>query len=389
MKKITVFFLSFMVVITISSADLLTLSLIQNATDNLFQNKDAQEDKVSFFGFYIDKDFSRTSLFAQGGYNSLWENPDAAHLGMEAGIDHFIPVNNQTALYLLLDGGGTFYREEYSDFNHLSLDLYAALKSYLTQTSILKLDSSSTYKNYNLPIFDSLSQSIHLSLDKYFQTRTTLQADVEWGYKYFFHPNLLIKDSVVSENPPGSMGNGKGYSKGKMYSQTIYSSDQQGQGIQVLSLGGSIAQGLGSRVGLRFAGTKKFMLSGENPFTFIEDYYMIENPSYDSYSWEGIQLETTVTALLSWNMELKIGYNFFNRTFPGIDVLVNEGESTGEMRKDIRRQITLQLKKDFRHFSVFLSYTGIANSSNDIFFDWNGQFFSLGAEWNIFYGVKK
>lgn len=389
MKKTRMFFLLFMVAITISSADIFTLSLIQNATDNLFQNKDAQADMVSFFGFYIDKDFSRTSLFAQGGYNSLWENPDAAHLGMEVGIDHFITVNNQTALYLLLDGGGTFYREEYSDFDHVSLDFYAALKSYLSQTSILKIDSSSTYKKYDLSIFDSLSQSLHFSLDKYFQTRTTLQADAEWGYKYFLHPNFLNDESASPEYPSGSTGKGKGYSKGKMFYQSQDPIDQQGQGIQVLSLGGSIAQGLGSRVGLRVAGTKKFMLSGENPFAFIEDYYMIENPSYDSYSWEGFQLETAVTAVLSWNMELKIGYNFFSRAFPGIDVLSNEGESTGEMRKDMRRQIALQLKKDFRHFSVFFSYAGIANSSNDFFFDWNGQFFSMGIEWNIFLGVKK
>ena len=209
MKKTRVFFLLFLAAATISAADIFTLSLIQNATDNLFQNKDAQADMVSFFGFYIDKDFSRTSLFAQGGYNSLWENPDAAHLGLEAGIDHFITVNNQTALYLLLDGGGTFYREEYSDFNHVSLDFYAAFKSYLSQTSILKIDSSSTYKKYDLSMFDSLSQSVHFSLDKYFQTRTTLQADVEWGYKYFLHPNFLNEGSVSPEYPSGSMGKGK------------------------------------------------------------------------------------------------------------------------------------------------------------------------------------
>jgi len=389
MKKTRLFFLLFMAAVTMSSADILTLSLVQNATDNLFQNKDAQADMVSFFGLYIDKDFSRTSLFAQGGYNSLWENPDAAHLGIEAGIDHFIPVNNLTALYVMLGGGGIFYRKEYSDFNHITLDFYAALKSYLSQTSILKIDSSSTYKKYDLSTFDSLSQSLHFSLDKYFQTRTTLQADVEWGYKYFLHPNYPNDGSVSPEYPSGLMGKGKGYSRGKMFYQSSNPIDHQGQGIQVLSLGGSIAQGLGSRVGLRFAGTKKYMLSGENPFTFIEDYYMIENPSYDSYSWEGYQLETAVTTVLSWNMELKIGYNFFSRTFPGIDVLNNVGESTGEMRKDTRRQLALQLKKDFRHFSVFLSYTGITNSSNDIFFDWNGQFFSMGIEWNIFYGVKK
>ncbi|MBN2246903.1 MAG: hypothetical protein JW755_13780 [Candidatus Aminicenantes bacterium] len=389
MKKTTVFFLLFLVLITINSADILTFSLIQNATDNLFQNKDAHADMVSLFGFSIDKDLSRTSLFAQGGYNSLWENPDAAHLGLEAGIDHFIPVNNQTALYLLLDGGGIFYRQEYSDFNHISLDFYTALKSYLTQTSIFKLDSASTYKNYNLPIFDSLSQSIHLSLDKYFQTKTTFQADLDWGYKYFLHPNLLNKVSTDLEYPASVMGRGKGYPKGKMFYQTNYSSDKRGQGIQVFSLSGTIAQGLGSSVGLRVSGTKKFMLSGENPFTYIEDYYMIENPSYDSYSWEGWQWEAAITAVLSWNIELKIGYNFFNRSFPGIDVLNEKGETMGEMREDIRRQIALQLKKDFRHFSVFLSYTGMTNSSNDIFFDWNGQFLSAGIEWNIFYGARE
>ena len=374
---------------TVNYADILTFSLIQNVTDNLFQNKDAQEDKVSFFGLYIDKDFDRTSLFAQGGYNSLWENPDAAHMSLEAGIDHFFALNNQTALYLLLDGGGTFYRKEFNDFNHLSLDFYTALKSYLTQTSILKIDSSSTYKNYNLPIFDSLSQSIHLSLDKYFQTRTTFQVDIEWGYKHFFHPNLLNSISVSSEYSAGSMGKGKGYSKGKMFYQEDYSSDKKGQGIQVFSFGGTAAQGLGSRLGLRFSGAKKFMVSGENPFTYIEDYYMIENPSYDSYSWEGIQWEAVMTAVLSWNMELKIGYNYFDRSFPGIDVLNDEGDTTGEMREDIRKQISLLLQKDFKHFSIFLSYTGIANSSNDLFFDWEGQFFSAGIEWNIFYGARK
>lgn len=389
MKKAAVILFMFMIMMTINYADILTFSLIQNVTDNLFQNKDAQEDKVSFFGLYIDKDFDRTSLFVQGGYNSLWENPDAAHMVVEAGIDHFFALNNQTALYLLLDGGGTFYRKEFNDFNHVSLDLYAALKSYLTQTSILKIDSSSTYKNYDLPIFDSLSQSIHLSLDKYFQTRTTFQADLEWGYKYFVHPNLLNNVATVSEYPAAMTGKGKGYSKGKMFYQTNYSTDNQGQGIQVFSLGGTVAQGLGNRVGLKFSGAKKFMLSGENPFTYIEDYYMIENPSYDSFSWEGIQWEAAITAVLSWNMELKIGYNFFNRSFPGIDVLNEEGETIGEMREDIRRQISLQLKKDFRHFSVFLSYTGIRNSSNDLFFDWEGQFFSAGIEWNIFYGARK
>jgi hypothetical protein len=148
-KRIIAFYLLFLVVITVSTADILTLSLIQNATDNLFQNKDAHADMVSLFGFYIDKDFTRTSSFVQGGYNSLWENP----------------------------------------------------------------------------------------------------------------------------------------------------------------------------------------------FTYIEDYYMIENPSYHSYSWEGLQWEAVITAVLSWNIELKIGYNFFNRSFPGIDVLNEERETTGEMREDIRRLV--------------------------------------------------
>jgi len=389
MKKAIVFIFMFTLMITISSADLFTLSLIQNVTDNLFQNRYAEEDKVSFFGFYIDKDFSSTSLFAQGGYNSLWENPDAAHMGLEAGIDHFIPVNNKTAVYLLVDAGGTFYRREFSDFDHISLGFYAALKSYIAPTSILKFDAASSYKNYNLPIFDSLSQSIHFSLDKYFQTRTTFQMDIDWGYKYFFHPNLLIDTSFEPEGPLGSMGKGKRYSKGKELYQTDVFSDNQGQGIQVFSLGGVVAQGLGNRIGIRFSVSKKIMLSGENPFSYIEDYYMIENPSYDSYSWEGIQWETAVTTVLSWNLEFKIGYNFFNRSFPGIDVLTAEGETTGQMREDIRRQIALQLKKDFKHFSVFLSYTAVNNSSNDMFFDWKGQFFSVGLEWNIFYGAAK
>lgn len=370
-------------------ADSFSLSFSQNMTSNLFQNRFAEKDQLSDLSFYLDKSFSMLTLFVEGKYSYLFENSNLAYYIQDAGMDYIVPINEKSAFYFSLAGRGTFYRSDYADFNYMAVNFFAAFKSYLSQTSILKSNYSIDYKNYRDSVYDFISHSLMVSFDKYLQSKTTLKGEMDWGYKHFSSP-YVSEDISITENNADSKGNmGKGNTYG--HDQYTYQSSTQteGQGIQVLSLSGLIAQGFGSKIGLRFSGMKQWVISGQNPFFFIEEFYIVENPSYDRFSWEGYQIGSQLTLLIPWNIQLKLGYTTSEKEFPGIESLDLEGNLLGITRKDTRKQIDVRVEKNFPRFSVFASYFYVQNRSNDLYFDWSGHFFSVGFEWNIPLGAKQ
>lgn len=369
-------------------ADTFSLSLFQNRTENLFQNIYGESDYVSNLSFYIDKNLSQFSIFTQGNYSYLYENPSLSYYIHDLGLDYLYPVNDKSAFYFSMTGKKTFFRSDFSDFNYFSMNFFAAFKTYLSQTSIMKSNYSLEYKNYTSSFFDFVSNALFFSLDKYFPSKTTVKAEVNWGYKYFLHP--YISQEIISiDGDLFSNGGRGGHHPDGMDSQFITRTESEGQGIQVFSLTGLIAQGLGNNVGLRLTGMKQWTLSGKNPFMFIEEFYAVENPSYDRFSWEGYQIHSQLSVLVPWNIQLKIGYTIADKEFPGIESLSLDGDLLGITRKDMRKMIEARVEKNFPKFSVFFSYFYINNESNDLFFDWSGQFFSAGIEWNLFFGEKK
>lgn len=370
-------------------ADTFSLSLFQNGTDNLFQNIYGEPDYVSNMSFYVDKNISQFSLFTQGNYSYLFENPTLSYYVHDLGLDYLFPINDKSAFYFSMTGKKTFFRSDFSDFNYFSMNFFAAFKTYLSPTSIVKSNYTFEYKNYTSSFFDFVSNALFFSLDKYFPSKTTVKAEVNWGNKYFLHPYVSEEIITIEGDQFSNMGRGKGQHSSGKNSQFVIRTEGEGQGIQVLSFTGLIAQGFGDNVGLRLTGMKQWTLSGKNPFAYVEEFYAVENPSYDRFSWEGYQINSQLTVLVPWNIQLKIGYTIADKEFPGIESLSLDGDSLGLTRKDVRNQIEARVEKNFPKFSVYLSYFYINNKSNDLFFGWSGQFFSAGIEWNLFFGDKE
>ncbi len=388
MKKF-MYILSFLFLGSSLMADTISLSFFQNATDNLFQNRYSESDQVSSLNFYLDKDLSRISIFTEGNYSYLHQNPNLAYYVHDLGLDYLHPVDEKSAFYLSLTGRGAFYRSDYSDYNYLALNFFTMFKSYISQTSILNANYSLEYKNFKSSIFDSVSHSLLVSFDKYLQIKTTLKAEMSWGYKYFLHPYLTQEIAPFDGSQFFYRGRGKGSPSGGMRYQYTTQTKSEGQGIQIFSLAGLIAQGLGNKAGLNLTGVKQWFFSGENPFTFIEEFYTVENPSYDRFSWSGYQLGSQLSLLAPWNIQLKMGYTIGSKEFPGIESLNLEGESLGVTRKDRRNQAEVRVEKNFPRLTLFLNYSYVVNHSNDPFFEWTGHFFSAGIEWNFLIGEGK
>lgn len=386
-----------------AAADTLSLSFSQNWTDNLFQTLYAEADAVTAAGLSWEKDLAEFSLLAGVDYNALHQNTGLSAASLSLGGDYLHALGEKTALYLSLEGDASFFRSEYSDFNHAGASFLAVLKTYLSSSSILKASAASEFRSYRYAPFDFLSQGLSVSLDKYFPSRTTFQAEAGWGLKYFLHPQTVgpsagftpaaFTASAGEGTGSGLLGNGGGQGghgggKGRGGGYAPVAPETEGKAVQIASLTARIGQGLGNRIGLRLAGLVQWNLSGENPFTSVEEYAMIENPTYDAFAWEGSGWNAQVSVLLPWNVNARLGYNRTDKTFPGIESLDLEGNTLGIVRKDGRDQWDLKAEKDFGRWSLILLYAYIRNESNDPLFNWSGGFISGGFQWSFGWGGK-
>jgi hypothetical protein len=373
-----------------AGAQSFNLSYHHHATDNLFQTSAPVSDQISSFSAFVGSDSAGLSLLAQADYSYFHRNPGLSFGSLSAGLDFLKPSGSKGAFYFAAGMSGSFFRSEYTAFGSLAFDLVGAFKTYLAPTSILKVQWRGDYWKYRDSLFDFLSQVSSLSLDKYFQTRTTIKAEGSWKYKYFLHPFLNVPSEPLLLVQESQMGGGGGprYQGGNGFIP-VFRPEGGGAGIQNASLALLLAQGLGDRLGLNVSGLRQWTLSGANPFLSIEEFYFVRNPSSDEFSWEGWAGSTTATLVLPWDIDLNIGYNYTDKSFPGIEVLSPEGEPTGIIRTDRRHLVEGRIEKIFPRFTVFFAYSHIENSSTDPLFSWRSPSFLGGIEWNIPAGRKE
>ncbi len=391
MKKLTLAVILIMSLAALAAAENLTLSFFQTSTDNLFQTSFPEKDQVSSLSFSFDKSFAPFSFFTEGGYSYLYQNTNVSYYAQDLGLDYVHAFGEKTAFYASAKVGGALYRADYSDFNYLNVGAIGAVKSYLTPASIMKLNTTFNYRSYRYSLYDYYSLLASLSLDKYFQSRTTLQAEANWGYKHFVHPfapEPAPTDEPIEYHSGWRRGPGSGHMNWSS-SAVVPEAFGPGQGIQISSLSGLIAQGLGDRIGLRLSGVRQWTLSGENPFSTVAEFYMVENPTYDVFSWNGYALSGQLIIEAPWNTQVKMGYTRSVKEFPGIEAMDLEGVTLDMLRQDTRNQWDARLEKNFPAFSIYLSYSYVDNRSNDPLFDWKGHFLGVGLKWLLNWGGAK
>lgn len=379
----------------------------QHATQNLFQTRDAVADRISAFSLAVDQDFSALSLVAKAEYSAFQETSGLSSFAADIGLDYLVPSGRKSAFYFAAGGAGQFYRQTYGSFSSLGANLLGAFKTYLAPSSILKLQWQGQYAVYRDSLFDFVSHRASLSIDKYFPSQTTLKADAEWGYKYFLHPFLpeltlepAASTSMAALTGGGGMGGsgqtvgsgagwgGQRYQGGEGFIPR-YSSSGGGAGIGHLSVSLLAAQGIGDVIGLSASAVRQWIVAGENPFLSVEEFYFVQNPSADSFSWEGHQLTGRISLNIPWDVTLKTGYTYADRTFPGVESMGLDGVPLGLVRNDRRRLLEARLQKDFRRLSVFVAYSYVDNTSTDPLFVWKSHFITGGFEWNLPAGRRK
>ena len=390
------------------------LSFIQHTTQNLFQTREAVSDQLSAFSLAVSQDLAALSVLARIEYSAFRTTAGLSSFAADLGFDLLLPAGGKSAFYVAAGGAGQFYRRDYDAFTSLGGNLLGAFKTYLAPSSIMKIQWQGQYAAYRDPLFDAVSTIASFSIDKYFPSRTTLKAEAEYGYKYFLHPFAPEPQEPAPAPPasmailaaaggPGSRSGGAGSCSGfglasgwgdRLYPGCHgfipkYSAAGGGAGIGHVALSLVAAQGLGDAIGLSVSAVRQWIVAGENPFLSIEEFYFVQNPSADSFSWDGHQINGRISLSLPWDLSLKGGYTYSDKTYPGVDSLGLDELPLGLVRNDRRDLFEARLQKDFRRLSVFAAYSYVDNSSTDPLFSWHSHFVMGGIEWNLPTGRKR
>lgn len=399
----------FLLVLTVAAhGGTVYLSFNQHSTQNLFQTRDAVAEQISSFSLAVEQDLSALSLLANVEYSAFHQTAGLSFFAADVGLDYLVPAGAKSAFYFAAGAAGSFYSQDYAGFSTFGGSLTGAFKTYLAPSSILKIQGQGVYASFADMLFDHASVVASLSIDKYFPTRTTLKADAEYGYKRFLHPFVAAAEPLTAPAGPVVMGAGSGWGTGygtgsgggsgsgsgwggRRYDGGYGFIPQVGEGaagIGHVSASVLAAQGIGDVLGLSASAMRQWTVSGENPFMSIEEFYLVANPSSGSFSWEGDQLTGRITLSLPWSVELKGGYTYSDKTYPGVELLDTEGFPTGISRNDVRHLFEARLEKKFRRLTVFLAYSHIKNASNDPLFEWASGYFMGGFQWTLPSGRK-
>ncbi len=377
-----------------------TLSVNQHATQNLFQTSAAVSDRISTFSLGLSHDAAALSLFGDVEYAAFHRTRGLSFFSADLGLDYIVPAGAKSAFYFAAGGGGFFYARDYGAFSTFGGLLTGAFKTYLASSSILRVQWQGQAASYADRVFDHVSHTARVSVDKYFPTRTTLKADAEYGFKYFLHPFVAATVEPLTDpegavvlgagggfgaGPGGGSGGGSGwgsrqYESGNGFIPRI---GEGGAGIGHVSVSALAAQGLGDVVGLSASALRQWIVTGENPFMSIEEFYLVPNPSADAFSWEGDQLTGRITVALPWNVGIKAGYTYSDKTYPGVESLGPDGLPLGVVRNDIRHLFEARLEKEFRRLTVFVAYSRIRNGSTDPLFVWTSGYIMGGLQWSL------
>ncbi len=365
--------------------DSLSLSFAEHDAANVFQTRYAERDRISTFDLSLAKDLSGVSILLGAAADVFARNSGLSFAGLRGGLDYLHPLGAKSGFYLSLTASGSFFRPDYHDFNHLSLEAHGSFKSYISDSSIAKAEYTLEYRSYGNALFDFVAQALSVSADKFFPTNTTFKAGLGWGYKYFLHPYPVPQSSSGETGQGSAYGHGGGWGKGPRGGGYFYEpgAARGGAGIQSLSISGILAQGLGSWLGISIAESRQWIVSGRTPFLSSEEFYLAENPTFDAFSWDGGTLAGALTVHGPWDTELKMVYTVSDKKFPGIESMSLEGTSLGVTRVDHRHQAEVRFEKLFRRFALFISYLQVDNRSNDPLFTWKGPFIAGGIRWDI------
>ncbi|MCX8009649.1 MAG: surface lipoprotein assembly modifier, partial [Ignavibacteria bacterium] len=123
-------------------------------------------------------------------------------------------------------------------------------------------------------------------------------------------------------------------------------------------------------------------------YSSINDYILYEEDVFnDLYSNDGYELGFSITQLLPLSMVGKLELKYESKNFDGMYVYDLNGEPFNSYRKDNNVGLGIELEKNLSSLinglSMKVNYNYIINQSNDRFYKYNNNLFSITVNYGM------
>ncbi len=223
----------------------------------------------------------------------------------------------------------------------------------------------------NLPNFDYYEHSLQLQSSVYLPTRTTIISKAFMNFKEYDPYTYTSTDTVTISHP----GQGQGST-----TRVIRTSEHDVPSAQTsqLAIVVRIAQGITQKTGIAATLQYQWTLQKESRF-FLSNYGTIpDDQLFDNpYGYKGYFWGLMVTQVLPLSVKLRFSFYQQQRIYNSLPAFDLGENIIAAHREDTRNTLSISAEKEFRYFSISAIFDTITNSSNDPFYTYNNQAFTL------------
>jgi hypothetical protein len=317
-------------------------------------------------GYGWSSDQTETGLSYTGGMSYYSQIIDRSFYTHQVNVDHEWRFGEEDASTLTTSAGFStrLDRGDYTIYNHQIYNGSLQLQHFFTETLKSKGTYSFNYVRFSeLPAFNYTEHVLNTERAAYFSTKTTLIAHANIGMKIYSTANY---DSTMASS---SMGIGR--------KQSTQSTPTVTQLSGMVKVGQSIFE----NTGLSLAAQYQWNIQKESRY-LISDYGTISDDALfdDHYGYEGLQLSGMLTQVISSDARIRLVGSIQNKFYSNLSAYDLADNLVSGQRSDTRTSVSMQFTKEFESLGINLnaSYDYIVNASNDSFYSYTNNAFSLG-----------
>jgi hypothetical protein len=328
--------------------------------DNIFNNYLAVSDFISDFSFGAGYDFesgnNNLNFYYDGNLTYYNENVFKSSATHTIGTVNTFITGEDNSLNIGAYYNWRSYDEGYTVYDWSQVSLYANYKLFTVENDFILTGYIFNRINYlNLDIFSYNEHKAFIKYKSLFSSKTSLLIGVEGGLK--------------------------------VYIQNYDSSSQTGNALQISSFV-QLAQSLSDNTGLSVYAQIRKNLTSSSRYINIDDYIYYEDEIlYDQYSNEAYDGGLKIKHMLSPVLILSGYANYAHKYFLNLPAADLNGNSFDYNREDKQFRGGLQLEVNLGGIVTGLfgdvNWTYINNNSNDSFYNYKNQVFSVGLEFGL------
>ena len=335
--------------------------------DNVNNNVLRQSDRISSFGLQAEYDWiterTNTGLLYEGAYNYYSMVPGRTNQGHAAGLTfaQLFGENEETLWNAAATYGMRLDREEYAFYDNTSFALSNTIKHQFSESMLGRAGYTFRLMRFsNLSTFNHAEHQVFAQTSFFLPSQTTIIGQIDLGMKLYSTPN---EDSTVA-----------GQSRGRR------SSALSSPGVTQLTGSVRVGQSVFQNTGLSITGSYQLNIRKEIRYLGSSYGLIADDEIFDDhYGYEGPQAGIMLTQILPWDMKLRLTGNVQRRTYASQGAYDNAGVQVGAERLDSRSALNVQVHIPVRALgcTVGLAYDHIRNSSNDAYYDYTNNAFTL------------